>query len=229
MIAEIICLCSEVTNHKDWLDYLFQVLPSITGLFALYIAYKVYRNYDAKKIFVKSQIELVLQLVESLEKTFLILMSQRNGNEFTSNGFHVSSISLILMRREEEYQPVFGRPLFVQGDFFTRELFSFTDKMFLPQKIRKEISHFQLSSKYTFRTFTQEEVRQLSSYVILTARDKKSMEDVQTPPTPNFSFHQIDYPIYSDTDSFLESIIHLKKNIVDWLRYYGLDVNVEEI
>jgi hypothetical protein len=231
MIIQIVFQSGEVINEgpvKNFLDYLFMILPSLTGILTLIIAYKVFRNYDAKKVFVKYQIELVLKLAESLEKTLLMFQAHISLTDFASDSFHVSSINLILKRRET-HKHIFGKRLLVRNSFWEIELFTYINNMLLPKKIRKEMLKFYLSVDYPFVTFKNEELQKMQDIVILTALDEKKLESNYTPSPESLSAHEINNPKFKNTDDFLSAILELKKTIVGWLQDYGIEANVEEI
>ena len=221
-----------MVNNKFWEFSIVELIGSIISAaslvisaFTLFIAYKLFKNFDAKKLHVNKQLETVLNLVETINKTIItvsfknkipkhilekvgnIAPGQASLSAYSHSLFYISRLG----NSNQKYEHVM---LDANTDVITVLPFlNFINNPLLPTSISKKLAVFY-SPIRNFRHFDQVS----DGFVVLGSFGKDDMYGY-----PDF------VPAFKDWDGFIKCAAELKTEINSWLKKYGaVDINFNE-
>jgi len=220
-----------MTNCKFWEFSVTELVSTIAGILGviisaitLFIAYKIFRNFDAKKTHINKQLETVLNLIEEINKKSIsvefkhkipqhILEKMKNMPEHLERGkstFISYEMTLFSISRLKNPKVEYGNVL-LNTNTEVLDLLTFIKYIYnplLPTSISDRLKAFY-SPVRNFKQFDN-----LSeNFVVLSPNNHKDE-----------SYSYPDYAVaFKDWDSFINCSIELKTEIHNWLKRYGAD------
>jgi hypothetical protein len=218
-----------MANSKFWeysitdeINVFISSLSLIFSALTLFIAYKIYKNFDAKKTHVNKQLETVLNLVEDINKT-IISVSFKNkipkdiledvrlpgaGKSAISTWPYSLFIISELNNSSHKYDHVV-----LDGDtevFKVLPFIKYINNPLLPTLISKKLRAFYSPYK-KFSHFDSIS----ENFVVLNSDNKDEM------------FEYLDFiPAFKNWDGFIQCSKDLKIEIQKWLKKHGAeDIN----
>jgi hypothetical protein len=217
MFLDINFNSGEVFYHST--KNIFDYIPAVTGLLTAYIAWRIYRNYDAKKIFIKLQIEEVIKFQNLLENTkFFIRVTGLNGN-IKPYFLFIHNFDDVVKNPEQFSDLFLPAPLVVSYySYIQLEFLKYADFYTIPKSIRNEIKDLN-----KFNNLDTVFLSKMGMNVYLNTVDdlisrNKSLQDNFVEQT-----FIIKSEHFTDFQSFFNKIMKIRRTVNEYLRNYDID------
>jgi len=202
------------------IDLLLKLLGPALSIVTLFLAWKIYKNFDVKKQYLNQQLLIVNKLasdIASNEVYFTFYLRAQPPPNYSGNqdlprsitGYRLDFFSSTMATDVEKFPKVF-----VQGRYIT-EVFPFLDyrnNPLLPSKIAKCLRELYYPLEYTL-SISDDDLP--DNYITLSPIERKNND-----PLSSFL-----YP-YQDSKDLKQKSENLRKEIIEWLKTYGAeDIN----
>ena len=204
-----------------------EIVTILISAFTLIFAYKIYKNFDVKKTHVNKQLETVLDLIQEINKTRIVvcfwtkipkeILDRRSGKvpdilnnyKATLMSYEYSLFNLTMCDdKESQYDDIY----FSSKVNEILPFISFVNNPLLPKEIAKKLSKFY-SPIVSYKSFDDASEK----YVELRSL---SDENETTFQKPDFM------DTYESWTNFIKCTKQLKNELENWLKKYGSeDIN----
>jgi hypothetical protein len=213
-----------IQGGKSVWDILPPYITALASLTTLVLAIIIFRNQDAKKVWVRYQLEEVIKLLKDIENTNLVIKvkeGQDNQTLYSSfSGLENYKVDKSSMMRDyalyKDYPLVFNF-----YDYCTLPIFSYRNNFLVPKEIRKEINKLHpYTSSTLVLTDTPNYILIISNNLILNKIQNK--EEYAELLSAGTTMHHLDGNHLEHFESFLFQVIQLKKSLNKYLRTYKI-------
>jgi len=214
-----------MTNNKfgeysitDLLNAIFSGIGLIISAVTLFIAYQIFKNFDAKKTHINKQLETVLNLVEDINKTIISVSFESKIPQHILEQMGTPGKSLVekwpyslfiistIDNSKEKYESVFLNKEVLKALPFL----NYMNNPLLPNPIAKRLHAFY-SPRISYCPF----FKAPDTFVVICSNDKDDIFEY-----PN------NVPAFKNWDGFIQCSKDLKNEIQQWLKRYGAeDIN----
>lgn len=204
-----------VGSQIDWIKLIGTILSGLT----LYLAFKIYKNWDVKKHFIKKQLDTVFDLVNEIESTTIVINVHKNGSTITL-AWRLSEIHE--MTQKIIYEDLLNNRNAIMSDGIVNHM-KFTQynrNPFLPRSIAEELMKI-----HRLRLHLEDSNVDLENFVVLS----KSGEILDMNFTKK-NIMQIANPEFQTIGSYFKQVIVIKAAIITWLKGFDvkeLNINTE--
>ena len=205
------------TPGIDWTKWVSIIISGCT----LILAYKIWKNYDIKKHFVKRQLDTVFELYNDITKAQIkIELKDDNYTDilFKNKKLTVKLSNIINMLGNMEMQRYLNTtPLYVDLFIISTDMpyMKYIENPFLPQPIVNQLRGLWGGFKYV------NELPTTGKYVVISNADESLK--------PNWKplYGKVDSETYDSFKNYVTQLLSVKKSVQIWLKQFGVqDMNL---
>ncbi len=197
------------------------------ALSILLISWKLYKNADAKKMFVKNQIDCLCKMIAEMRKHTLYISHIDFESRIRTFETKIVDIKSFL-NDKNKYLPLLMKDnsIYIDYSFLKRLKFiDYKDEIFLPKKIAIELNKFYTGLSYSTGA---EKIDGKGNIIFLngglapneTAHGLRLWENI---------YWANQFPYERDVKYFLNHFLTIQHMSKKWLGKYGIDLNIDDV